>query len=130
MSTLTIHDESTTGDISKPITLEFLTDHITIRELIRERVFQEVKDYNANLSPTFRGLIQPSEAEKTINGFKMKTPRHINWEPQFKTACDAFEANRVLVLIDNRQAESLDEEFTITPRTEVSFLKLVPLVGG
>ena len=130
MSTLTVRDESTTGDISEPITLEFLTDHITVRELIRERVYQEVKDYNANRGDVFKGLIQPSEAEKAINGFKLKKPRHIDWQPQFKTACDAFEANEVLILIDDQQAESLDEQITITPRTEVSFLKLVPLVGG
>lgn len=130
MSTLTVRDESTTGDISEPITLEFLTDHITVRELIRERVYQEVKDYNANQGEVFKGLIQPSDAEIAINGFKIRKPRHIDWQPQFQTACDAFTANQVLILIDDHQAQSLEEQIVITPRTEVSFLKLVPLVGG
>jgi len=34
------------------------------------------------------------------------------------------------VLIDNRQAEELDEEFVVGPTTAVSFVKLTPLVGG
>ena len=33
-------------------------------------------------------------------------------------------------LDDNRQAESLDEEFVVGPQTTVSFIKLTPLVGG
>ena len=60
----------------------------------------------------------------------MKTSRMIDWEPQFTQACEAFESNRVLVLVDQRQVESLDQVITIQPNTEVTFLKLVPLVGG
>lgn len=129
-ATLTVRDETTTGDVHDAITLEFLTNEITVRELIRERVFQEVKDYNAKKGDTFRGLVQPTDAEKTLNGFKLKKPRMIDWKPQFEKACEAFEANSVIVLIDNRQAESLDDKFTISPKSEVSFLKLTPLVGG
>lgn len=129
-ATLTVKDETTAGDVSDAITLEFLTDHITVRELIRERVYQEVKDYNAKKGDTFRGLVQPTDAERTLNGYKMKKRRMIDWQPQFTKACEAFEANSVLVLVDQKQAESLEDPITITPGTEVSFLKLVPLVGG
>ena len=34
------------------------------------------------------------------------------------------------LLVDNRQVESLDEEIELKVATEVSFIKLVPLVGG
>ncbi len=97
-ATLTVRDETTTGDISEGITLEFLTDHITVRELIRERVYQEVKDFNARKSQvTFRGLVKPTDAEQTLNGYRLKKPRMIDWHPQFAKACEAFEANAVLV---------------------------------
>ncbi len=36
----------------------------------------------------------------------------------------------MLILIDDRQAESLDQEFTIGTGTSVTFLKLTLLVGG
>lgn len=130
-ATLTVRDETTSGEIYDAITLEFLTDNITVRELIRERVFQEVKDYNAKQGEKFfRGLVQPTDAEQTLNGFKLKKPRMLNWEPQFDKACEAFETNAIIILIDNKQAGALDEQITITPQTEVSFLKLTPLVGG
>lgn len=131
-STLTVYDESTTGDRGDPIVLEFLTEIITVRELIRQRVYQEVQDYNLQQTqtPVFRGLVQPTDAEQTLNGYKLKTKRQIDWQQQFDKAVQAFESNRVLVLVNDRQAESLDERVTITPSTAVSFLKLVPLVGG
>ena len=128
---LIIRDESTGGEVSEAITLEFLTDEISVRELVRERVFQEVKDHNAKKGETFfRGLVQPTEAEKTLNGFKLKKPRLLDWKPQFETACEAFEKNAIIVLIDDKQAESLDDRLKITPSTDVAFLKLTPLVGG
>lgn len=130
MSTLTVFDEITGKGRGEPILLEFLTDNITVRELIRQRVFQEVKDYNVNHGPVFQGLVQPTESEETLNGYKISRPRALDWKPQFEKACQAFEANQVLVLVDDRQTESLDDQITITPRTEVTFLKLVPLVGG
>lgn len=129
-ATLLVRDQTTTGDQFNSIELEFLTDEITVRELIRERVYQEVKDFNAKKHEVFRGLVQPTDAERTLNGYRMRERRAINWKPQFDAACEAFEQNRVLVLIDDHQAISLDEHITIRPGTEVSFIRLVPLVGG
>lgn len=131
-SSLTVYDESTTGGRSEPIVLEFLTENITVRELIRQRVYQEVQDYNLSKAkdPVFRGLVQPTDAEQTLNGYKLKKVRQIDWNRQFDKAITAFEAGRVLVIVNDRQAESLDERVVIDPGTDVSFLKLVPLVGG
>src|SRR5262249_36745259 len=65
---LTVRDETTGGAVSEPITLEFPTETITVRELIRERVYQEVQDYNRTKAGAFRGLVQPTEAEVALNG--------------------------------------------------------------
>lgn len=130
MPTLTIRDETTAGESVEAITLEFLTEHVTVRELIRERVYQEVEDYNSEQGSHFRGLVQPTDAERAASGFRMKQGREIDWKPQFENACAAFDANHILVIVDDRQTTSLDEMITVSPRTEVSFLKLVPLVGG
>lgn len=127
---ITIRDETTAGESSDAITLEFLTEHITIRELIRQRLYQEVKDFNAQQHDTFKGLVQPTGAEKALNGFKVAKHRQIDWQEQYEKACQAFERNQILVLVDQRQAESLEEQITLTPDTEVTFLKLVMLVGG
>jgi len=129
-ATLTIRDESTAGTINRSFTLEFPTEQITVRELIRERVYQEVQDYNRKKDAPFVGLVQPTDSEVSLNGFKVKRARDIDWKHQFDKACEAFEARRVLVLVGDRQAATLEETIEIGRGTEVSFLKLVPLVGG
>jgi len=65
-----------------------------------------------------------------LNGAKLRTPRTIDWEAQFRRACEAFESNGFFMLIGDRQAESLEEAFDIGVETEVQFVKLTPLVGG
>lgn len=129
-TTLTIHDESMTGQSTGSIELEFLTERITVRELIRSRVYQEVQDYNRKTPDYFRGLIQPTDTEQTLNGFKLRQRRQIDWKQQFDKAIEAFQRNGFFILIDDRQAESLDQEITLRPQTKVSFVKLVQLVGG
>ena len=47
-----------------------------------------------------------------------------------ETALDAFQRNGFFVLVDDRQVEGLDEEIEIRLNTTISFVKLVPLVGG
>jgi hypothetical protein len=129
-ATLTIKDETASGHKTNVFTLACLTERMTVRELIRARIYQEVQDYNQKEPEYFRGLIEPTNAERVLNGYKLKAKRKIDWEEQFKRALEAFERNGFFVLVGNRQAESLDEEFDVKVDTEVSFVKLVPLVGG
>jgi len=127
---LTIHDETLFGAKDNPLTLAFLTETITARELIRERIYEEVRQYNATTPEYFRGLVQPTDAETTLNGVRLRERRHVDWQEQFRRAQEAFERNGFFILVDDRQIEHLDETLTITPTTQISFVKLVPLVGG
>lgn len=132
-ATLTIRDETAAGEPVHEFPLEFPSERITVRELIRERVYQEVTDYNFRSrreGGVFRGLVQPTNTERTLNGFKVPKDRDIDWEAQFARAIDAFGQNGFFILVDDRQAEALDEAIVISPSTQVSFVKLTPLVGG
>jgi len=129
-STLTVSDQTVTGKTTHSVTLEFPTERTTVRELIRSRVYQEVQDYNRRKPETFQGLVRPTEAEQTLNGFKLRAGREIDWKRQFEKAIDAFGRNGFFILGDDRQAEGLDEEVVIGRDTRVSFVRLVPLVGG
>lgn len=127
---MTITDATPTGERLHSFTLAHLAERLTVREILRARIWQEVQDHNQQNGEVFRGLVQPSNAERTLNGVKLRTPRMIDWEAQFRRACEAFETNGFFVLIADRQAESLDEQFDIGVETEVQFVKLMPLVGG
>lgn len=133
--TLMIRDETASGDFVDQIPLEVPSERLTVRELIRERVYQEVQDFNRTQGQrSFRGLVQPSDAERILNGnraeYQLKEWREINWKEQFDRAVEAFEQNGFFVIINDRQAETLDQEFTVNSQTEISFLKLTMLVGG
>jgi hypothetical protein len=131
---VTIRDETATGSVTNELTLDVLTETVTVRELIRGRVYQEVQDYSRRRqagAAEFKGLVTPTQAERALNGPATTRPgREVDWKAQFDRACEAFDRNGFFVLVDNRQAESLDEPVTLRHDSRVSFVKLVPLVGG
>jgi hypothetical protein len=129
-TTLTIRDATMSGETLQEWSLSILTERITVRELIRSRVYQEVQDYNRRQPERFRGLIAPSEDERTLNGVKPTRPQHIDWHRQFERVLQAFRNNQILILVNDRQLNDLDEEIEISPGTEVSFLRLTMLTGG
>jgi hypothetical protein len=128
--TLTIYDETLTGEKTPRLTLNFAVQRITVRDLIRDRVYQEVRDYNQLQPEYFRGLVQPTDSEQVLNGYKMPQPRLIDWEKQYKKALQAFERNGFIILVNDLQVEDLDEEIELTEDLPISFLRLIPLVGG
>ena len=129
-STITIQDKSSLSGPGFFWELPVATEQLTVRELIKIRVFEEVEDYNARQSDLYRGLVQPTETEQTLNGYKMLKRREIDWEEQYESAVQAFQQNGFLVLVDDRQVTELDDVIEILPETSVTFLKLVPLIGG
>ena len=79
---LKVRDETSSGEITMEFELTVLSEKITIRHLIKKRVFEEVDNYNKNSPDMFRGLIQPSESEKSLNGFKLKKTKKVDREKQ------------------------------------------------
>ena len=129
-TTLNIQDESLTGQIINRIILEIETELITVEDLIKARVTKEVEDHNKSLQEYYKGFIQPTEAEQTLNGYKLRNKKLIDVEKQIYTALNAFQSNAFFILLDDRQAESLEEEILVNKLSNVSFVKLTPLVGG
>ncbi|MEZ6049142.1 MAG: hypothetical protein R3C11_26915 [Planctomycetaceae bacterium] len=133
--TLTIRDETMSGDVYHELPLELPSEQVTIRELIRSRVYEEVQNFNRRKdAKEFNGLVQPTDTEKVLNGkrtsYKLSKHRELDWKEQFDAATKAFERNNFFILVGDRQAESLEEVVTISPETSISFIKLTMLVGG
>ncbi|MFG2553658.1 hypothetical protein [Streptomyces sp. NPDC048581] len=123
-------DETTSGSRSEGWGLEIAEERLTVCELIRRRVFQEVAEYNARTPEVFQGLVQPQDAERVLNGYAMRTARRMDPEAQTELALKAFAGNGFLVLVGDRQVTDLDDEIELALGTEITFLKLVALVGG
>jgi hypothetical protein len=127
---IAIKDETFAGDLLNEIELEFASELVTVRDIIEARVLEEVRRYNDKRPEYFLGLVEPSDAERTLNGFKLKGRRAVDGEKQAYIALDAFKRNVFFMLIDDRQAETLEEEVMLNKSSRISFVKLTPLVGG
>ncbi len=128
--TLTIQDTTGTGKVTNSVDVSFEHELVTVKEIIEARVLKEVSEYNTRIPEYFMGLVQPTDAEKTLNGYRLKDRKKIDPEKQVYVALHAFMQNGYFILVNNKQAETLEQEVIITPATTVRFVKLTPLVGG
>jgi len=128
--TVTIRDQSGSGRVAATTTLEGISSRITLRDLIRTRVRDEVARYNAGPTKTFSGLVMPEGADLAPEGFRLRKPRRIDWETQANRAIEAFGRNGFFVLVDDRQVTELDEELDLSADSDIRFVRLVPLIGG
>ena len=127
--TFSILDESTAGHRHEAGLFACDSGFTTLREIIRVRVKQEVDRFNRTEAPVVQLLVQPEESERILNGVR-PTRRILDWEKQYAKAIAAFESNGFLVMVGERQITELDESVQLAPETQVTFLKLVPLIGG
>ena len=125
-----ISDELLSGTITNQFEIQIESDTITVEELISKRVMQEVEQYNKRLPEFFNGLIEPSDAEKTLNGFKLRKKQKIDAEKQMYVALNAFQKNGYFVLVDDSQVDDLNQIITLRGTSKISFVKLTPLIGG
>ncbi|MBT2471069.1 hypothetical protein J7E97_25200 [Streptomyces sp. ISL-66] len=113
-------DETTAGGRTDGWRMEIAEERFSLRELIRRRIFHEVAGSEA--------------AESEAAGSRLVRPvaggGSVDPQAQTEAALAAFARNGFLVLAGDRQITELDEEIDLAPGTEVTFLKLVALVGG
>lgn len=131
--TVQVLDETTARPTPTPaLTLNFDAETVTVRELIRCRVYEECTEYNAGQRQAFRGLVTPEGAEAALNSTRAGRGHCLDWGRQYAKAVEAFERNGLVVLVGDEQADDLEQPVTLRlgEPLEVTFLKLVPLVGG
>ncbi|MFC8040367.1 hypothetical protein ACFUOZ_13535 [Paenarthrobacter sp. NPDC057355] len=134
MAVLRVCDEQLPGaGASAAQELSGLPDVITVEELIRWRVREEVARHNA-LAGSRTTVVAVSATERELNARgaqrTVKGPGPGSWENQADAAIKGFERNAFVVLVDDRQLCSLSDQIDVSKATEATFIKLVPLVGG
>ena len=127
---IVVKDDTIGGKTKHSFTIETSINQATVRALIRLRIFEEVRKYNEAQPEYFRSLVQPTEAEVTLNGYKMINKRKLDPEKQFYLALDAFYNNGYFLIVNDKQVESLEEQIQLQDNMELQFIKLTPLVGG
>ncbi|WP_343671502.1 hypothetical protein [Chitinophaga sp.] len=128
---IVIRDETLTGKVAQEFYLELEASSLTIAELIRSRVFEEVNEFNNNLPKPFKGLIEPRAEELILNpATTTGRDRKADPEEHVKTALKAFDNNGFLVLVNNKQYTDPEAIVSLEAGAMITFIKLVPLIGG
>ncbi len=114
--------------------LKLVSERITAADLIRRRIEQEFEAAGGPLENHANWLVTPDRKETVLNGARDYGPGSVTsgklLETSIDTALRGFEAQSFLLFVDNRQVESLEEQVTIGDNCTLTFIKLVPLVGG
>lgn len=117
---------------------ELVSERISAREIICQRVRAEVEAQNAQLfdesqrTRSFIIDIKPDSPEGRLNKAIKPRARQLlqKADAEIEDALAAFGQQRIVMLFDDRQIEDLDEELTVLANSEVVFLYLTPLRGG
>ncbi|QYX77904.1 hypothetical protein [Streptomyces akebiae] len=113
MATVTFVEETASGERGEGRAVELAAERVTVEELIRRRVF----------------LSSAEDPARRTAGRSTQAPAEPP-EARAEAALGAFAGNGLLVLVGDRQVTEPDEEIELSAGAEVTFLRLVPLVGG
>lgn len=117
----------------------------TVRDIIRARVELELERdedrRKTELETKRAALVRPGEVETALNGdrgayglgslfLSYPKSKRANVDAFVRQAEAAFESGRYFLLLNDRQAESLDEEIDLGRTSEATFLLITPLQGG
>ena len=122
------------GQVHPAGEIRFPRPKASVRELIRARVELEVERQRENAvvaGPVEAALNRRSGVSRFAAMFLRTDAReggHI--EALVEEAEQGFARGRYFILLDDRQAESLDDEIDLDRTGEATFLLITPLQGG
>jgi hypothetical protein len=122
------------------VLVELSQERITLRELIRLAVAEQVAELRASVGRCRQMLDRQYMTDADVaaaarrGAVKMPSPADAASEPdvevEIERALRAFEGATFVVFNGGRQIEHLDEELTVRLGEPVVFLRLTALVGG
>lgn len=130
------------ADDPAPTELRLVSERVSPREIIRQRVFAEVAEANERRMNTSRHTqrtrsllidLDETSPEARLNPAVKRSSRPVSLldaEAELAKALSAFAKNRFIMLFDDRQVDGLEDELTVMPGSEVTFVHLMPLKGG
>jgi hypothetical protein len=118
-----------TGQRTSHVRLTLPTPTLLVSELIAFKVRQEVEECLAHQRPGLSGeYLTPEELLQAAGPTANVMPSTVADET--RRAQQAFAARAYMIVVDDRRIWTPDEELTLHARTQIEFIKILPLVGG
>ncbi|MCK5917988.1 MAG: hypothetical protein KAG34_06165 [Cocleimonas sp.] len=128
---LRVRDETMMGKLIYEFDLPLPKQQLSVRDIIRERVKQEIKQYQQQRKNNGHSLVEVSSVEKILNKYGVKDTFKVDVKKQLEIAFRAFDNNGYFIIINEVQAETLEQMIDLEDENlSISFIKLVALVGG
>lgn len=119
--------------------LRLASERVSARDVIAKHVIEEVDRLNdlarrrhAEHDRVASFLVgdHSHELERKLNKPNPRGPKVLDAAKEVESALEAIEARKVVVLFDDFEVEDLDADLTMTDQSKITFLRLVPLIGG
>lgn len=151
MSPLTIEVQSRvvggspSEPVLAPVRVILPAETLTVATLIRRTVEEQVRELRMrqylDAEQARRALdrqyltsdeiaAQAEQGSVRFPSQRARKSRQVEAEEEVDRALRAFEAGAYLILVDGRRIESLNEEIRFAPGSNVTFRRLMPLIGG
>ena len=110
-------------------TVEGLTGEASLRDIIRARIDTEVAAYNRDPGTVYVGMVQPEDAIRHSDGFRMRTPRPLDGDQLLTAVEEAVSAGVVRFLVDDRAVDDLDARFDVGETERITTVMRRPIVA-
>jgi hypothetical protein len=124
-----MEDVSPGGHVLSSGTAEGLPSRCTVREIVSARVRAEVAAYNASPGTTYRGLVQPEDAVRYTDGFRMARPRPLDPDHLLIAVEEAVAAGVVVFRIGDDTVDDLDHEVAVDEVERITTVLRRPIVA-
>jgi hypothetical protein len=123
----------------RAFTLYVASERISARDVVAGHVREEVSRLNdlarrnhAKHDSVASFLVgdHSHALERKLNLPGRKGVRLLDPDEEIKAAFDGIAARQVIMLFDDYEVDDLDADLTVTDHNTITFLRLVPLVGG
>lgn len=111
-------------------------NRLTLRELLKRIVLEEVEAFRTRQEQQrLTRVLTKAEIQQGVDLGKVdmggrNLQQQVDPQVAVDNALQSFEDGFYFVFIDDEQQQDLDAEVYLKPNSHVTFLRLVPLVGG
>lgn len=112
----------------RALTLKLASEHLTLRDIIARAVEVELQRAEARAEVALDALLVALLGDGAAHTVGW-SPRH-DLAAEIERALEGFRDGSYRVLFDGRPVTNLDEPLSLGLRSRLTFLRVVPLVGG
>ncbi len=129
MARVEMRDLSPGGHQLSGATVEGLPDRASIREILTTRIRAEVAAYNEDPGRLYRGLVQPEDAVRYSDGFRMPNPRPLDAERLLTATEEAVRAGVVIFHVGDLAVDDLEHEVDLNEHQQLTTVLRRPIVA-